>query len=226
MEEQNLEVVQQKKSIFHSGIFKTIIIFVLIVVIVSILSFLNFIPLKKLISLKTFAPQVEKTTEPGPHKIGILCPVRYTDCLKKQLTNYNGHSAALFTIGKNYSAYAIGNLLSITTDSATVGKDKAQLNRYTFIYNNACYTATYIFPHSMLINNFAVFPYPRGAAIARAQGDEVLTLNNQSFNVLLLLQKRAVDPDSKKSNIQRCTLTDPKESASGTYVDLSTVTFD
>lgn len=229
MEVQNQEAVQQKKSFFSSGLFRTVIILILIIVIVGILSFLDIIPFKKLFSFKSnnnTAVQTETKTPGKPTPVGFACPTATPVCKKPKYTTFNGHSAVIFTIGKNYSAYAIGNFLGMASDTATVGKDKAQLNRYTFIYKNACYTATYVFPHGMLISNLSVFPYPKGAAITRAQDDEVLSLNNQSFNVLLQLQKRAVDPDSKKPDTQRCSLLDPKESASGTYIDLSTVVFD
>lgn len=174
-----------------------------------------------------FAPQKPapaKLTQSTP--VGIACPVSFLFCRKPKKATYNNQPALLYIAGKGDKIFSMGKATSYGTNDLKLENKDAKVITTTFLYSGKCYTTTYVVPGSTTIEKVQSPPFPKATILGTLTGNTI-SLNNASFNLLVQLQARDVDPkNTGKTEEAQCSNKNVPSSARGEYITPNVQNFD
>lgn len=226
----------QKKNAFQALLIELIVIFGVIAVAFFILNSYGILTIGKILPIFSFLNSEKKADErqniptpvPSNEIVGapqvkiFSCPVAKEDCGKGIVENLASKPGILYKVAQGTSIKTLSfYVLESVPYKETIGKDELIGYSQTFIYNNMCYTATYLFPSDFEFTSIPSAPFGENVELGKATATK-FTLAKNSGNVFIQLQKRPLDgPLQARKERESCNLVDRDKKDYGIYELLS-----
>ncbi len=156
----------------------------------------------------------EKVFEAGNTKI-FNCPVPNEFCNSGKPVVFEGNPSLLYDLPLDSFVNTISFYVQ---QSIPYNSNKLHGYSQTFVYNNNCYTASYLFLEDTKLESNLKAPFGANQHLANVN-KSTFKVGQEKGNVLIQLQKRPVDaPLKAKEEIKSCTLVGKDKKDYGVYL--------
>jgi len=213
----------QKQAVIIVGV-EIFIIFILSIGLLFVLNYFRIFPLSEMNpALFGLFPVKSITNEILVNQTEIFsCPVPLEFCDKGMEVEFNGEPALIYDID---SGSDVDTLSFYVLQTKKYALNSMHGFSQTFIYNNFCYTASYLFSSDSKLEPLDEFSLGPDAKLSVA-GEEDFFIAGKRGNVLIQLQKRPLDQHLvAKKEVESCTLIDREKEEYGEYERLNNAFF-
>jgi hypothetical protein len=162
--------------------------------------------------------QITRTFKSMPVK--LACPVIFTFCVNPQTITVDGHKALAYQLPPGSEIYEVSNILTTIEKKITSGTITGKAIYQSFIYDNSCYTVSYIFPKKVKLNQLN--KPPRKGEVIGVIEKETNPSALRGSNLIITFQKRELDKSKLlESDEKRCSVENGVPSNFGEYQDVN-----